>query len=215
MDTKVLYKNKNDFPSLLKEINNCPEKIFCMGNLGLLKEKKVMAVVGSRKISQYGKRLVEMIVPNLAANDIVVVSGMALGVDAEAQRVCLEMKGKTIAVLASGVDVVSPKSNKWLYQQIIENNGLILSEYKNGTLPCKRNFLDRNRIISGLSLGVLVIEGDVNSGTLITAKYAAEQGREVMAFPGRIDEENSKAPNYLIKNGARLVTEVGDILEAI
>ena len=170
-------------------------------------------MVGSRKMSEYGKWVIGEIVPELVRNNIVIVSGMAFGVDAEAQRVCVENGGKTIAVLASGVDVISPKSNRWIYEMILKNKGLIVSEYENGTEPSAEKFLVRNRIISGLSLGVLVIEGAKRSGAMATAADAAKQGREVWAVPGRINDENSATPNWLIKNGAKLVTEVGEILE--
>ena len=198
---------------LLKQINDRPAKLFCLGNEELLKEEKLVAVVGSRRMSEYGKWVIREMVPELVKNSIVIVSGMAFGVDAEAQRVCIENGGKTIAVLASGVDVVSPKGNEWLYQMILKNRGLIVSEYKNGTEPSADKFLSRNRIISGLSLGVLVVEGAARSGAMNTAANAAKYGREVWAVPGRINDENSATPNWLIKNGAKLVSEVGEILE--
>ncbi len=203
----------NLYPKSLKNIYDCPQIIYALGNVNLLKEKKILAVVGSRKMSQYGKEIVKKFVPELVKNNWVIVSGMALGIDAEVQKVVLENKGKTIAVLASGVDVVSPRSNKWLYEKILENNGLIISEYKNGTVPNRIKFLERNKIIAGLSLGVMVIEGALKSGTLVTAKLALEQGREVLAVPGRIDEENSKTPNFLIKNGANIITNIEDVWE--
>ena len=198
---------------LLKQISDCPKKLFCLGNEELLKEKKLVAVVGSRKMSEYGKWVIGMMVPELVKNGIVIVSGMAFGVDAEAHRVCMENGGKTIAVLASGVDMVSPKSNQWVYEMILKNKGLIVSEYKNGTEPSAEKFLARNRIISGLSQGVLVIEGAKKSGAMNTASNAAKQGREVWAVPGRINDENSATPNWLIKNGAKLITEAEEILE--
>ena len=179
----------------------------------MLKEKKILAVVGSRNISEYGRIIVKEAVPELVGAGIIVVSGMALGVDAEAQRVCIENGGKTIAVLASGVDVVSPMANKWLYELILKNNGLIISEYANGNLPTPEKFLARNRIVSGLAKGVMVIEGSSRSGTLVTARLAAEQGREVWAVPGRIDDANSAAPNYLIKNGANIFSGVEEIIQ--
>lgn len=198
---------------LLKQITDCPRELFCLGNKELLEEKKLVAVVGSRRMSEYGKWVIGTIVPELVKNNIVIVSGMAFGVDAEAQKVCLENGGKTMAVLASGVDVVSPEGNSWLYEMILKNGGLIVSEYKNGTEPSADKFLARNRIIAGLSLGVLVVEGAARSGAMATAADAAKYGREVWAVPGRINDENSATPNWLIKNGAKLITEVGDILE--
>jgi DNA processing protein len=191
---------------------NLPNKLFYLGNKNLLNEEKIIAVVGSRKMSDYGKEVIGKIVPELVKNNFCIISGMAFGVDAEAQKTVLDYGGKTIAVLGSGVDVVSPKGNQWLYERILKENGLIVSEYVLGTQPSPQNFLARNRIIAGLSQGVLVIEGGKRSGTLVTAKYAIEQGKEVMAVPGRITEENSIAPNFLIKNGIQIVTEVSDII---
>lgn len=201
------------FPKLLREIPDCPGKLFCLGNLDLLKENKKIAVVGSRQMSWYGQSMVRNLVPELVRNNWVIVSGMALGIDAEAHKICLENKGKTIAVLASGVNIISPKSNEYIYQNILKNGGLIVSEYKDNTLVQNVNFLRRNRIISGMSLGVLVVEGSQRSGSLVTAKMALEQGREVMAVPGRISDENSFTPNFLIKNGGLLVMTADDILK--
>ncbi|MDP4009480.1 MAG: DNA-processing protein DprA [Candidatus Shapirobacteria bacterium] len=201
------------FPELLREIPDCPGKLFCLGNIELLKENKKIAVVGSRQMSWYGQSMMRNLVPELVRNNWVIVSGMALGIDAEAHKICLENKGKTIAVLASGVNIISPKSNEYIYQNILKNGGLIVSEYKDNTLIQNVNFLRRNRIISGMSLGVLVVEGSQRSGSLVTAKMALEQGREVMAVPGRISDENSFTPNFLIKNGGLLVMNADDILK--
>ncbi|MFA5828301.1 MAG: DNA-processing protein DprA [Candidatus Shapirobacteria bacterium] len=211
MEIKVICKDSDSFPYLLRQIPDCPDRLYCLGNTELLREKKALAVVGSRNISEYGKEVVEKLVPELVRTGIVVVSGMAFGVDAQVQRVCTERGGKTIAVLASGVDVVSPRSNKWLYELILASGGLIVSEYANGVLPAPEKFLARNRIISGISRGVVVIEGSKRSGTLVTARLAAEQGREVWAVPGRMTDTNSAAPNYLIKNGANIVTGIEDL----
>lgn len=193
----------------------CPEKLYCLGNTELLKERGLLAVVGSRNMSEYGKRMVNKLVPEFVKAGITIVSGMALGVDAEAQKVCIENGGKTIAVLASGVDVASPVSNKWLYEMILKNDGLIVSEFENGTWPSADKFLQRNRIVSGLSKGTVVIEGSHRSGTLVTARLAAEQGREVWAVPGRVEDTNSAAPNYLIRNGANIVIEAQEIIESL
>lgn len=202
---KAVGREETGFPKLLKEIDDCPERLCCLGNINLLKESKLIAMVGSRQMSDYGKRVVEMIVPSLVKNEVVIVSGMAFGVDAWVHKVCLENGGKTIAVLAGGVDVISPKSNKWLYDLILEKGGLIVSEGEAGKEPNKEGFLRRNRIISGLCQGVIVVEGRQRSGTLSTAASAARQGREVWAVPGRIDDPNSAAPNYLIRNGAEIL----------
>ena len=171
-----------------------------------------MAVVGSRKMSAYGKRVVEWLIPQLVVRGYVIVSGMALGVDAWAHNLCLDCGGKTIAVLASGVDVASPKTNEWLYDRIIASGGLIVSEHKNGTQPKPTYFLERNSVIAGLSRAVIVVEGSRRSGTLVTAKCALEQGKEVWAVPGNIFEENSFTPNWLIKNGAIPLVDVNEFI---
>lgn len=206
----VINKTDNLFPGLLKEINDCPGKIYCLGNVELL-NRSCVAVVGSRQMSDYGKEVIYKIVPMLAKK-FVIVSGMAFGVDAEVGRVCVENGGQTIAVLAGGVDVVSPRGNQWLYDLILKNGGLIVSEWPDKTEPKKENFIRRNRIISGLCWGVVVIEGGKHSGSLATARIAAEQGREVYAVPGRITDPNSWTPNFLIKNGANSLT-AGDMIE--
>lgn len=198
-------------PDRLRLINDCSEKLYCLGDLSLLEAKSV-AVVGSRQMSDYGKYAVKCFVPKLVRAGLVIVSGMALGVDSFSQEVCLNCGGKTIAVLASGVDVPSPKSNERLYHRILKEGGLIISEYPNGTRPDKDKFLERDAVMARLGLGVLVIEGRERSGTRVIARLAAEQGREVWAVPGRIDQEGSWTPNYLIKNGAGLVTKAEDIL---
>ena len=185
-------------------------KLHCLGNADLLKAK-TMAVVGSRNMSEYGKQVVAYLVPELVKRGYVVVSGMALGVDAECHRVCLDGGGKTIAVLASGVDVISPKSNKWIYERIIAEGGLVVSNYKNGTEPRPEQFLERNKIIAQLSSGVIVVEGAMRSGTIVTAKFALEMNKEVYAVPGRIMDKNSWAPNWLISQGARTLNTIDDL----
>lgn len=157
------------------------------------------------------------IINGLIKNEISIVSGLALGVDAMAHAAAIEANGSTIAVLGSSIDKpnIYPGSNRYLAQQIIESNGLLISEYPIGTLPLKHNFPARNRIISGLALGTLVIEAGETSGALITAKFALDQNREVFAIPGPIHAETSKGPNKLIKDGAKPVTSVEDILEEL
>jgi DNA processing protein len=204
----------DSFPVSLKNSKGSPKVIYCLGNLELLNQPAV-AVVGSRQMSEYGKNAVNSLVPDLVNKGLVIVSGMALGVDAWAHEVCLNCGGKTVAVLASGVDLPTPKTNELLYRRILENGGLVVSEYPNGSWPSKSKFLERDRIIAGLSLGVLVIEGRERSGTRVIARLAAEMGREVWAVPGRIDEANSWTPNYLIKNGATLVEKAEDIWQTL
>ena len=150
--------------------------------------------------------------PELVKNGYVIVSGMAFGVDAWAHKICLDNKGSTIAVLASGVDVISPRSNKWIYDRILKENGLIVSQFPNGTVPKPVSFLQRNEVVVDLVTKVLVIEGDNHSGALVTAKMACDKGKDVYCIPGRIGDINSFTPNFLIKNGAEMVTEIDDIV---
>ncbi|HEX8923602.1 MAG TPA: DNA-processing protein DprA [Patescibacteria group bacterium] len=207
---EINYREEN-YPKLLRQISDFPKMIYSLGNMELLNYEKIIAVVGSRKMSQYGNEAVEWLVPQLVKSGWVIVSGMAFGVDAQVQDCCIKNGGKTIAVLASGANVISPKSNKWLYDKILENKGLIISEQGWGKEPKREFFLKRNRIVTGLSLGVIVVEGGCRSGTLVTAKLALEQGREVWCIPGRIFDENSYCPNFLISNGANLLNNIEDI----
>jgi len=172
----------------------------------------VLAVVGTRKATIYGRWVAKSLGEDLAREGLVIVSGLALGVDTLAHQSALAVSGKTAAVLGSGVDVVYPASNRYLYQQIL-SRGVIFSEFPPGTKPLPGYFPARNRIIAGLSAGVLVIEGGIRSGSLITASLAANQGREVFAVPGNINNPFSSGTNFLIKNGAKLVTEPDDVLE--
>ncbi len=203
------------FPVGLRETVGGLRGLYCLGNAELLKNIKMVAVVGSRSMSGYGKRVVRELVPELVKEGIIIVSGMAFGIDAEVHRVCLENEGKTVAVLASGVDIISPKGNRGIYNEILSKGGLIISEYKDGTTPDKVKFLERNRIVAGLSKAVMVVEGGRKSGTLVTARLASDYGKEVWAVPGRIDDENSFTPNYLIKNGAVPICEINDMISQI
>lgn len=186
-------------------------KLYTLGNKLLLKEKKLIAVVESREMSEYGKKMIEKFVPDIVAEGYVIVSGMAFGVDAWAHKIALDNKGGTIAVLASGVDVISPKGNTWIYDRILVENGLIVSKFPNGTIPKPVSFLQRNEVLVDLVSKVLVIEGDNHSGALVTAKMACDKGKDVYCIPGRIGDINSFTPNFLIKNGAQMVTEIDDI----
>lgn len=197
----------NDYPVYLKNIWNPPIFLFFIGNFSLL-EKKSLAVVGSRKITEYGKKATQYFVSNLKKY-FVIISGMALGVDSVAHWNSL---GNTIAVLGSGVEFCYPKSNKILYEKILDS-GCIISEYFPWEGPKKEHFPMRNRIIAGLSEGVLIVEGKIKSGTLITANYSLEFGKDVFAVPGSIFNENSEGPNFLIKNGAIPVTNPDDIID--
>lgn len=203
-----------DYPKLLKELSNAPFVLYCSGNTKLLNTQQ-LAIVGARNHSTYGKNVTDKICQNLAKTNITITSGLAYGVDTLAHKFALENSLPTIAVVGTGVDVIYPSSNRSLYEKIISNNSLIVSEFPLGTGPLRHNFPQRNRIISGLSKGVLVIEAAQKSGSLITAQLALEQNKEVFAVPGNIFSKTSQGCNDLIKQGAKLVGEVSDILEEI
>jgi len=208
--TKLITYWDEEYPQLLKNIPDPPVCLFVKGKWEYL-SYDLFAVVGTRKMTSYGKQATERFVSEISKH-FVIVSGMAYGVDTIAHSSALRLNRPTIAVLGSGVDVVYPKSNKMLYEQIIDN-GCVVSEYLPWESPKKFTFVERNRIISGLSVGVLVTEAGVESGALITAKYAIEQGRDVFAVPGDIFRTTSQGTNYLIKSGAFVATEPSDILE--
>ena len=206
--------NSKYYPVKLKNISSPPKELFCLGNLELLNCKSI-AVIGSRNYSGYGERAAKEFSYNLAKEDVCIVSGMARGIDSFAHEAALDAKGKTVAVLGSGLDVIYPRENKILYENIIKNNGLIISEYPLGTKPSRQNFPARNRIISGLSDGVLVIEARKNSGTNITVDFALDQGKDVFVIPGNIYSNTSDGTNFLIKEGAIPVTSYKDIINYI
>lgn len=213
---KIVTIKDSNYPKLLKEIYNPPPVLYYKGSL-LPNEEFAIAAVGTRKITNYGRQVTPFIVLPLAQNGITIISGLALGVDALSHESALKARGRTIAVLGSGLDHqnIYPFHNRYLAEKICEQDGLLLSEYPPGTLPLKQHFPNRNRIIAGLSLGVLIIEADKESGALITAKYALDQNRDVFAVPGSILNKTSDGPNNLIKMGAKPVTDAGDILEAL
>lgn len=192
-------------------IPNPPPRLWIKGtNLDLFK-KPALAVVGSRRPSDYGRQAAKKIIARLVKRDFVIISGMARGIDSLAQKLTLGNNGQTIAVLGSGLDIIYPPENKSLYNKI----QLVVSEFPPGTKPYGKNFLSRNRIISGLSDGVIVIEASRRSGTLNTARHAADQGKEVFAVPGPITSPTSEGTAWLIKRGAKLVYDIKDILEEL
>lgn len=200
------------YPKNLLNIYDRPAFLFVAGRLE--KDDVSLAVVGSRHASTYGRYTTDRISRELALRGVTIVSGMARGIDSCAHRGAISAKGRTIAVLGSGLDVIYPPENKKLFAAISQN-GAVISEYPPGTEPLAYHFPARNRIISGMSYGVLVVEAGEKSGSLITAKLAMEQGREVFAIPGAIDSASSRGANSLIKQGAKLIDNVDDILEDI
>lgn len=209
--SKIICFFDSEYPKLLKEIYDPPPIITIKGKAELLNENSI-AIVGPRNASINGCRFAQKIAKQLSENKIIVVSGLARGIDSAAHIGSLE--GGTIAVIAGGIDNIYPAENKELYQKIAKN-GLIISENIFGALPKANNFPQRNRIISGLSLGILVVEATLKSGTLITAKFAQEQNREIFAVPGSPFDPRSQGTNLLIKQGAKLVENIDDILEEL
>lgn len=207
----VSQENPN-FPYLLKEIQNPPSKIFVLGNIPDEQKPKI-AIVGTRKATLEGRLIAKKIAQKLAEFNIVIVSGLAMGIDTAAHEGALVGKGKTIAVLACGLDTIYPRQNENLAKKIIESNGAIISEYPIGAPAYPDQFLARNRIVSGLSIATIVIEAPIDSGALVTARLAAEQGREVFVFPGPINHPNYRGSHKLIRDGAILVSSLEDILE--
>ncbi len=208
----VLILDDGSYPQLLREIPDPPITLYVRGNWQDCFEMPCLGIVGSRRCSTYGRNSAHMLGRDLAENGVCIVSGFARGIDSSAHRGAIEGKGKTIAVFGTGIDGVYPKENYGFANEILESGGAIVSQFPLGTPPLRENFPYRNRIISGLSLGVLVIEASERSGSLITARLAAEQGREVMALPGNITSKTSFGTNYLIKSGAKLVQQWQDVV---
>lgn len=209
---RIVCVEDADYPSRLREIPNPPPFLFVRGSLPIL--HKALGVVGTRGITDYGRMATEKLVGDLAQNGFTIVSGLALGVDAAAHEVALKNQAPTVAVLGCGVDIVYPVENGGLFERILKNGNAIVSEHPLGTPALRHHFPLRNRIVSGLSRGVLIVEGGVKSGALITARYALEQGREVFAVPNDITKRELGGTNHLIRRGeAKLVERAQDILD--
>ena len=213
MEIKRIFINDPDYPKLLKQIQDPPKVLFYKGNL--VNHNFCFAIVGTRQCSTYGKQIVSEITKDLIKSDITIVSGLAPGIDTCAHTTTIRQNKKTIAILGTGIDEKSiyPKENIGLAREIIKNNGCLISEYPPGSRGTRFSFPKRNRIISGLSNGVLVIEAKEKSGSLITANYAFSQKKKVFAIPGSIYCRNSSGPHVLIKRGAQLVDNSNDILQ--
>ena len=207
----VITQADTNYPSLLRETYDPPVVLYCLGNIEAA-FRPTLAIVGSRHCSTYGRNVAEMLARELSARGVTIVSGLARGIDSSAHKGALEGKGYTIAIIGTGLDETYPKENKRLAEEIKEH-GALLTEFPLATPPLPQNFPFRNRIISGISLGVMVVEGAERSGSLITARLAYEQGREVFAVPGNITSSKSFGPNYLIKDGAKLVQSWRDVVE--
>lgn len=202
---------EDDYPQLLKSLPDAPPLLYIRGTL-IPQDSRAIAVVGTRKSSVYGRDATHMLCSELARNNVTVVSGLALGIDTAAHRAALQGGGRTLAVLGCGIDRIYPNENQKLAEEI-DQRGALISEFPIGTPPEGRNFPRRNRVISGLSLGVLVVEAPEKSGAILTANVAAEQGREIFAVPGSIFNASSRGTNRLIQDGAKLVLTAKDVLD--
>jgi DNA processing protein len=208
----VLILDDGSYPTPLREIDDPPPVLYVKGNWQECVELPCVAIIGSRTCSTYGENASEMLARDLASRGICIISGLARGIDAAAHRGAIRGNGKTIAVLGTGLDNVYPRENTRLTREILDSGGALVTQFPLATPPIAENFPYRNRIISGLSLGVLIVEASERSGSLITARLATEQNREVMAVPGNITSGNSFGTNYLIKSGAKLVQQWQDVV---
>jgi DNA processing protein len=212
LDGDILLLDDGVYPASLREIFDPPIVIYVKGAWSVCLDQPCIGIVGSRRCSTYGQNAALMLARDLAQRGVTIVSGFARGIDASAHRGALEAGGRTVAVLGTGIDECYPRDHKRLASEILDSGGALVTQFPLGTPPVSENFPYRNRIISGLSLGVVVVEASENSGSLITARLAIEQNREVFAVPGNITSRNSFGTNYLIKGaGAKLVQQWQDI----
>lgn len=209
---EIIDKTSEFYPELLRNIKKAPEKLYVLGNLKNL-NSRCFAIIGSRRCTEYGKNEGTRFAYNLAKQDFTIVSGLALGIDSSAHRGALEAKGKTIAVLGDGFDYIYPKENFKLFEEILENDGTVITEYAPNIQACADNFRKRNRIVSGISLGILVVEAAEHSGTGITVNYARSQKKPIFSIPSNINNLKGIGTNRLLKRDGILVTDVNDILE--
>ena len=214
LDARVVTREDEVYPPLLREIHDPPIALYVRGDLEAACRRPCVALVGSRRCSTYGTNAAQALARELAANGITIVSGLARGIDGASHRGALEAGGRTVAVVGTGLETTYPKEHRGLEQEILAQ-GAVISEFPLGTPPLPQNFPYRNRILSGLCWGVVVIEAAEHSGSLITARMAYEQGREVFAVPGNITSQTSFGPNFLIKDGAKLVQHWRDVIEEL
>lgn len=208
----IISINDKEYPNILKEIYDAPISLYIIGNKNILNDNSI-AIVGCRECTDYGRNITKKLAYDIAKNKINIVSGLAKGIDGIAHKGAILAGGKTIAVLGNGLDTIYPRENISLAKEILKTGGAIISEYPLGEKPQKQNFPERNRIVSGMTKGVVVVEAKEKSGTLITVDFALEQGRDVFVVPGNINQENSTGTNELIKQGAKLITSYKDVIE--
>lgn len=211
--TNILIEYTSDsYPERLRDIKDPPTRLYARGNLKILNEIGI-SVVGSRTNTQYGEKMCKKFVKELVEYNINIISGLALGIDCIAHKTCLRNAGRTIAVLPSGLNNIYPSVHVKLANQIIENGGVLISEYENETKADSKKFLERNRIVAGLGIGTLVVEAGNRSGTSVTARYTQQNGKPVFCIPSSLENLKGKTTNELIQKGANLITNVNDILQ--
>jgi len=209
---EIISIEDKEYPEILKNIYDPPLVLYILGNKQILNQTTI-GIIGCRECTNYGKSVAKKLAYDISKYNINIVSGLAKGIDAEAHKGCLIAEGKTIAVLGNGLDTIYPKENMELAKRILQNGGAIISEYPLGEKTQKQNFPERNRIVSGISKGIIVVEAKEKSGTLITVDFALEQGRDVYVVPGNINSETSIGTNELIKQGAKVITKYQDVIE--
>ncbi len=214
-DSSAISLSVSSLPEKVTQLYNKPKELFGKGNVDLLKRTPTVGIVGARKFTPYGREVTEDIARAMAKAGVVVISGLALGVDSVAHRACMEAGGATIAVLPCGIDTIYPSSHSGLARQIIDHNGLLISEYAGRSSPRKHQFIERNRIIASLSDVLIVTEAAENSGSLHTARFALELGKTIMAVPGQITSAYSKGTNRLIQTGAVPLLSSSDVLNEL
>ena len=212
--SKKIRIEDGEYPQLLKNIQKPPKQLYALGDENILNEKCI-AIIGSRICTPEGAKLAEKFARELSKSGICIVSGMAKGIDTAAHIGALKAGGKTIAVLGGGFNHIFPEENKGLFLKIIENGGAVISEYRENTKPSQNGFIQRNRIVSGLSMGVLIIEAKHRSGTSITANFARSQGRKIFCIPHSLEQKEGIGTNRQIRNGAKLVTSPQEIIEEL
>lgn len=213
-DIQIITIFDNEYPMLLKETYQPPWVLYAKGDIALLKKEMYLAVVGARQHTEYGENAINYLFPQLIKKGITIVSGLATGIDTIAHRTAISEGGKTIGVIAGGLFHIYPQTNKKLASEMMKNH-LVISEYPPDTKPTRWQFPMRNRVISGMSHGTLIVQAKSKSGSLITANYAVQEGREVFALPGSIFSANSQGTNELIQQGAKLVNSPKDIIEEL
>lgn len=214
MEPILIEYSSNEYPERLRNIENPPSRLYALGNIKILNEVGI-AVIGSRTNTQYGERMCKRFTKSLVEYNINIISGLAYGIDSVAHETCLKNSGKTIAVLPSGLKNICKATNKNLIKAILENDGVIISEYENSTMAESTKFLERNRIVAGLGVGTLVVEAGYRSGTRVTARFTVENKRPLFCIPSSLENIKGKTTNELIQRGAKLVTCVEDMFQDI